>query len=403
MRLSYVILSHNRREELLRTLAMLPSLTTLPTDEWQIWVVDNASKDGTIEAVQEAFPHVNIVRNRIDQGICAQNHAFTRCAGEAILCLDEASYPAEARNITLLLSHLGAHASVGAVTTRIVGPDGSMSGPDMSSMLMEGATCFRKSTLDKTQGYDWRLRGHAAQLDLTCRIWLAGSRIERREDIIFANDLMGDRADVVDHPATTGQIELRDNLVVAQRFLPVPLNRIYWQDLRMRYEALAKHAGGIGHIRWGLWSARLRQMYEGISGRNPLGEEALENILGIRRQATLVGDWARRNSVWRVVLADFVDNMWATYNACRGSGLQLRCIADENAAFDGLEYRGLPIVSAAQAFEGGGIDGVVIANTNPAQIDARMKAIRRSFKGPILKLWEPPRLATHVRPIAVAA
>jgi hypothetical protein len=72
-------------------------------------------------------------------------------------------------------------------------------------------------------------------------------------------------------------------------------------------------------------------------------------------------------------------------------------VADENPAFDGLEYRGLPIVPYRRAFEGGGIDGVVITNVNPAQVDAQAAAIRRAFKGPILKLWEPSRLATQAR------
>ncbi|MDP9173750.1 MAG: glycosyltransferase [Planctomycetota bacterium] len=403
MRLSYVILSHNRRDALLRNLAQLPSLTPLPENQWEIWVVDDASKDGTIEAVQRDFPHVNLIRNEVNQGVAAQNHAFTRCGGEYILSLDEASYPVEPRNVSLMIAHLNAHSSVGAVVGKTIGPDGSSSGPAMPSMLMSGATAFRRSALLKVGGFRFELRGAAAELDLSCRLWQAGARIDRREDITFAHDLMDDSDAKALSPAAARQIELRNWLIVAQRFLPHPLRRIYWQDFRLRYEALARHGGGIGDIEWGIWGARMWSARDALFGRMELSEEAIENVFGLRQAAIKVGDWARRNSTWRVVLADFGENMWATYNACRASGLQLRCIADENSAFDGLEYRGLPIVSAHRAFEGGGIDGVVIANMNPAEIEMRVKAIRRSFKGPILRLWEPPRLATQVRPVAIAA
>jgi len=35
------------------------------------------------------------------------------------------------------------------------------------------------------------------------------------------------------------------------------------------------------------------------------------------------------------------------------------------------------------------IDGIVMSNINPAQIDKRMDALRSKFAGPICRLWQP--------------
>jgi len=265
---------------------------------------------------------------------------------------------------------------------------------------MGGATCYRKSVLDQIGGFRKEFFRQAEEYDLSFRVWGGGHRVDRREDVVFRHDKVpGDgRASPLVHT-----LDLRNNLIIAQRFLPAKLRKIYWQDWRLRYQALAR-----GHAKWheiqkALLSARLWRLRQSLTGRSPLDDAALENIFHFRRQAAAIGDWARRCSVWRVVLADFSKNIWPAYNAARSSGLQLRCIADDNPAFDGVEYRGLPIVSVRNAFEGGGIDGVIITNINPAQIELRLKTIRRHFPGPVLRLWHRPRTATQVQVAARSA
>ena len=259
---------------------------------------------------------------------------------------------------------------------------------------MGGASCLRKSVLEKIGGFRQEFFRQAEEYDLSFRIWQAGYTVERREDVVFRHD----KETVDEGPSitTSGRnselvrsMDLRNNLIIAQRFLPENLAPIYWDDWRLRYEALARHFGHRRAAVKALWSARLWAARDSFTGRRlELDEGAMENIFHIRRQAKLVGDWSRRNSVWRVAIADFGKNIWATYNACHSSGLQLRCVVDENAAFSDLKYRGLPILPASQAFYGGGIDGVVVANINPAQVEHREKTISKLFKGPVLKLWE---------------
>jgi GT2 family glycosyltransferase len=405
MRLSYVLISFNRRQTLLQTVQRLCDCTPLDAEDWDIWVVDNASTDGSAEAVAHKFGNrVNVIRNHSNEGMYARNHAFSRCKGNYVISLDDDSYPADARAVKLVIEHMDANPMAGALVAKVVLPDGSCEAPALPTVIMGGASCLRKSVLDQIGGFRKEFFRQAEEYDFSFRIWRAGFRVERREDIIFRHEKVGSATGNTGRDSVlVRQLDLRNNLIIAQRFLPAKFRKIYWQDWRQRYEALARQAKSRKAIFKAIASARAWGLKESVRGRLPLSEDNLEQVFGFNQQSQAVGEWARRNSVWRVVLADFGKNIWATYNACRASGLQLRCIADENPAFENLEYRGLPIVPARRAFEGGGIDGVVVANINPAQVDARAQTIGRYFSGPILRLWQAPLSATQTRAAAVAA
>lgn len=68
-RVTIVVLTHNRRDELCRTLAHLTALPECPS----IIVVDNASSDDTAFAVRSRFPAVRIIRLPHNIGAAARN------------------------------------------------------------------------------------------------------------------------------------------------------------------------------------------------------------------------------------------------------------------------------------------------------------------------------------------
>jgi GT2 family glycosyltransferase len=393
VKLSYVIISHNRKPTLLKTLARLKALTPIPRNQWEVWVVDNASSDGSADAVQQKFPGVHLIRNKTNQGMFARNHAFARCGGKYIVSLDDDSYPAEPWAVSLMLEHMDAFSTTGALVGKVVLPDGSLEGPALPGILMGGASCLRKSVISATGGFRKEFFRQAEEYDLSFRIWRGGWRVERSEQIIFKHEKVagaGRQSDLV------SILDLRNNLIIAQRFLPQKYRRIYWEDWRNRYASLARKSEASPlQIFRAIWSARLWKLRDGFLGRTTLEEAALEEIFQFRHQSALIGQWAVKHKVWRVILADFGKNIWSAYNAAMSCGLQLRCIADDNSAFDGFEYRGLPVVPTHQAFEGGHIDGVILTNINPAQIEARAEHLRRVFHGPVLKLWQPERDTTQ--------
>jgi glycosyltransferase involved in cell wall biosynthesis len=67
-RVAIVVITHNRREEVLRSLARHARLPEQPA----IIVVDNASVDGTACAVAEQFPRVHVLRSATNLGAAAR-------------------------------------------------------------------------------------------------------------------------------------------------------------------------------------------------------------------------------------------------------------------------------------------------------------------------------------------
>ena len=138
-----------------------------------------------------------------------------------------------------------------------------------------------------------------------------------------------------------------------------------------------------------------------LRGRQTLDDVAIERIFQFQKQTDTVDAWASRQNIRRVCVADFSKNLFATMNACARAGLTVQSIIDDNPAYWGLNYRGVPIVPSTKVTPES-IDGIVMSNINPAQIDKRMDALSSKFAGPILRLWQP-RLIGNVFPTAMAA
>src|SRR5437764_15128907 len=108
MKLSYVIVTHNRRDTLLGTLQSLRHGTPLLRAQWETWIVDNGSTDGTLEAVRAHFPEVNVIVREKNEGVWARSYAFDRARGQHLILLDDDSYPigdAARRSIEYLDTH----------------------------------------------------------------------------------------------------------------------------------------------------------------------------------------------------------------------------------------------------------------------------------------------------------
>jgi GT2 family glycosyltransferase len=87
-RLAVVTITHNRREELLRTLSRL---TTLP-ERPQIVVVVNGSTDGTASAVARSFPEVELLELGANLGPAGRTLGVERVSGPYIAFCDDDSW-----------------------------------------------------------------------------------------------------------------------------------------------------------------------------------------------------------------------------------------------------------------------------------------------------------------------
>lgn len=144
--LSVIIVNWNTREHLR---ACLRSIFTYPPDEpFEVWVVDNASSDDSVQMVREQFPQVNLIANEQNMGYGrANNQALRQAQGEFALILNsdiEVTPHALQALIDFMRQHPDAHAAGG----QLILPDGSIQ-PSCSERLTLWAVFCEQSLLAK--------------------------------------------------------------------------------------------------------------------------------------------------------------------------------------------------------------------------------------------------------------
>ena len=383
MKLSYVIISRNRCDTLLRTLARLQENTHLSKRSWEVIVVDNASEDGSAEAVARKFRDVRVVRLPENEGMPARNHGFKVARGRYVCMLDDDSYPL-GRAVPMSVAHLERNPRTAAVVGRVELPDGDCEAPALPCVLLGGASVVRKSVLDATTGFSPEFFRQAEEYDLSFRILRLGHRIERFEDVVYRHDKVpGGRSGALTH-----RMDLRNNLILVERYLPKPLRRLYRHDWVRRYTALARHDGQHAAAKKGLYEALVWSRRERTVGRQTLGERTLEEVFGFRAQAAAVAAWKQRQGVKRVAIADLSKNLYTTYAACHSAGLEVVAVLDHRAAFHRQNYRRLPVVDYPSLTDLK-CDGVVVSNINPAQVAERAERVKQAGGATVLTLWRP--------------
>jgi len=140
--LAVVIVNHNTRDLML---ACLESLRSGGLDglDAAIWVVDNASTDGSAEAVRAARPEVTVLVNDDNMGYAAANNRALRAAGFGRLApgaADDGAEPRPFRHALLLnpdtlvppgalarlVTELEADDAIGIAGPKLVLPDGTL-------------------------------------------------------------------------------------------------------------------------------------------------------------------------------------------------------------------------------------------------------------------------------------
>lgn len=122
-----VVASRNRRDQLLRY---------LPRHEAPVILVDNASEDGTPEAVEEALPHVHVVRAGANLGAAGRNVGVELAGTPYVAFADDDSYW-EPGSLGKAAALLDAHPRAALLTGQVlVGERGRV---DPISAAMEAA------------------------------------------------------------------------------------------------------------------------------------------------------------------------------------------------------------------------------------------------------------------------
>jgi GT2 family glycosyltransferase len=203
-RMTVVVITHNRRPELLRTLGVLASLPERPA----ITVVDNDSSDGTAAAVALAHPEVTLIDSARNLGAVARNVAVDRVTTDYVAFCDDDTWW-EPGSLARAADALQAHPALAAVTGRIlVEPGGRedpivpelrdspvpappwLPGPALLSILA-GASMLRTSAFREVGGF-------------SPRMWLGGEEELLSTDLASRGWSLCYLADVVVHHQPSG-------------------------------------------------------------------------------------------------------------------------------------------------------------------------------------------------------
>lgn len=211
MDLSIAVISYNTRDLLL---ACLQSVQDRATDvNYEVIVVDNASRDGSVEAVRAGFPHVTVLANTENKGFSkACNQAAAVSSGRFLLLLNSDTVM-QRHTLRTMVTCLEQHLDIGAVTClqrdeqgrvlqscfpfpsirdhvryseslptvvrRLVGTMSPMDFTQSQDVDWANGACLmvRKSLYDRLDGLDERFFMYFEDVDLCRRVQQLGYRV----------------------------------------------------------------------------------------------------------------------------------------------------------------------------------------------------------------------------------
>jgi len=222
-RVGAVVVSYNTRDDLLRCLASLRTDAGLPCE---VTVVDNASADGSAEAVRNAYPDASLIENAVNVGFARACNQGIHGSSAPFVLLINSDAQVLSGSVAIMASLLDDRPDVGLVGPRTRSGDGAIQvsfGPDLTPVaewrqrkLVRGvrerrvsalaraealaarehepdwvsASCLlaRRQALDAVGGFDEGFFLYEEDVDLCVRMRRAGWKI-----------LFTPRAEVVHH------------------------------------------------------------------------------------------------------------------------------------------------------------------------------------------------------------
>lgn len=123
--LSIIILNFNVKDLLLNCLdSIFESRGKL--DLWQVIVVDNASSDGSVEAVKSKFPQIELIENKENLGFAAGNNVGVKKAQAPVILFLNPDTVIKDHAIQKSLEVLLSDPDIGALGCRVELPDGRL-------------------------------------------------------------------------------------------------------------------------------------------------------------------------------------------------------------------------------------------------------------------------------------
>jgi hypothetical protein len=164
--ISVVIVNWNSRDALLECLDSIAAHP--PAASWEAIVVDNASADGSVDAIRQRAPWARVIANRDNRGLAAGNNQGMLAAhGDAILISNpDVVYTDGA--IAALYDLLERRPRAAFAIARLLNPDGSVQTaagdlPTLGDALLGRQAARKRSRAGSTSGFWWDGWAHDAE------------------------------------------------------------------------------------------------------------------------------------------------------------------------------------------------------------------------------------------------
>ena len=191
--LSVIIVSYNTADLIGNCLKSVFAASNITRE---VFVIDNASNDGSVALVKKKYPTVHIIANAKNLGFAAANNqVLTMCNGRYIFCLNPDT-EVLSDSFKTMLSYMDANPRIGLAGTKIINPDGTLqwsvsykypgqkyttselsSLPGNIACVLGASMIARSELIKKIEGFDEDFFLYGEDQDLCLRIRKLGYEI----------------------------------------------------------------------------------------------------------------------------------------------------------------------------------------------------------------------------------
>ncbi len=155
LRLSIIIVNWNVKELLAECLSSIERETKLFPEDYEILVVDNDSKDGSVETVRKEFPGVRLIANEENLGFGAGcNIGFSESKGKFIMLLNPDTEIKD-NGIDRMLAKFEETSDAGVMGFRLMNKDGSFQRASGGALPSLGNMAWNYIFLNKVLPDSW--------------------------------------------------------------------------------------------------------------------------------------------------------------------------------------------------------------------------------------------------------
>ncbi|MBU2054831.1 MAG: glycosyltransferase family 2 protein [Proteobacteria bacterium] len=230
--------------------ACLESIGPQTAPSREVFVVDNASTDGSAEIVRNRYPWVHLTVNKENRGFAAANNqVLPLCRGRYLYYLNPDAKLTASGLIAECIRFMDAHPQVGLAGTRLINPDGSLQesvswrypGQKFAMSEMEGlkgeiacvlgaSMIARTDLIRRIGGFDEDFILYGEDQDICLRIRRAGYEIGYVDSVAVVH--FGGRSERQSFPAEVWKKKTRaEYLFYRKHYLPETIARIRKADL----------------------------------------------------------------------------------------------------------------------------------------------------------------------------